>query len=341
LSPFLVRQLTAFDDAEINALIKSAWGDVNAPKADLGERTKKYKTLLTPAALAKGDLAKGKMLYTATCGQCHKLFGEGQNVGPDITGSNRADLNYLLENVLDPNAVIGKAYQLNLFTMKDGRVMSGVIKEANPAAVKIAMMGGVEFTLPQADIAKREVSKLSTMPEGLFDALQPEMVVDLVKYLQSGAGGTLKREQRTVEGALEGETMKVLEITGGKTGRQGMGGFGSEWSGAAQLWWTGGKPDQKLTLAIPVKEAGKYTLYGALTMARDYGVVSIALDGKPVTSSFDGYNGPKVIHTGEKEWGTHELTAGEHKLTFTLAPPNPDAVPSNMAGLDYVRLEKK
>ncbi len=340
LSPFLVRQLTAFDDADINALIKSAWGDVNAPKADLAERTKKYRDLLTPAALAKGDLAKGKMLYTATCGQCHKLFGEGQNVGPDITGSNRADLNYLLENVLDPNAVIGKAYQLNLFTMKDGRVMSGVIKEENAAAVKIAMMGGVEFTLPQADIAKREVSKLSTMPEGLFDALQPEMVVDLVKYLQSGAGGTLKREQRTVEGALEGETMKVLEVSGGKTGKQGMGGFGSEWSGAAQLWWTGGKPDQKLTLAIPVKEAGKYTLYGALTMARDYGVVSITLDGKPVASSFDGYNGPKVIHTGEKEWGTHELTAGVHQLTFTLAPPNPDAVPSNMVGLDYVRIAK-
>ncbi len=348
LSPFLVRQLTAFDDVEINALIKSAWGDVNAPKADLGERTKKYKTLLTPAALAKGDLTKGKMLYTATCGQCHKLFGEGQNVGPDITGSNRADLNYLLENVLDPNAVIGKAYQLNLFTMKDGRVMSGVIKDENPAAVKIAMMGGVEFTLPQADIAKREVSKLSTMPEGLFDALQPEMVVDLVKYLQtgsvvppSGGSGRPAKAGTTIPGAIEGETMKVLELTGGKTGRQGMGGFGSEWSGGAQLWWTGGKPDQKLTLAIPVKEAGKYTLYGALTMARDYGVVSIALDGKPVTSSFDGYNSPKVIHTGEKEWGTHELSAGEHKLTFTLAPPNPDAVPSNMVGLDYVRLERK
>jgi putative membrane-bound dehydrogenase-like protein len=340
LSPFLVRQLTAFDDAEINALIKSAWGDVNAPKADLGERTKKYKALLTPAALAKGNLAKGKMLYMATCGQCHKLFGEGQNVGPDITGSNRADLSYLLENVLDPNAVIGKAYQLNLFTMKDGRVMSGVIKEENAAAVKIAMMGGVEFTLPQADIAKREVSKLSTMPEGLFDALQPEMVVDLVKYLQSGAGGTLKREQRTVEGALEGESLKVLEVSGGKIGKQGMGGFGSEWSGGAQLWWTGGKPDQKLTLAIPVKEAGKYTLYGALTMARDYGVVSITLDGKPVASSFDGFNTPKVIHTGEKEWGTHELTAGEHRLTFTLAPPNPNAAPSNMVGLDYVRITK-
>jgi putative heme-binding domain-containing protein len=342
LSPFLVRQLTAFDDAEINALIKSAWGDVNAPKAGLAERTKKYRDLLTPAALAKGDLAKGKMLFMATCGACHKLFGEGQNVGPDITGSNRADLNYLLENVLDPNAVIGKAYQLNLFTMKDGRVMSGVIKEENPAAVKIAMMGGVEFTLPQADIAKREVSKLSTMPEGLFDALPSENVIDLVKYLQSGSsGGGAKGPAKTVEGALEGETLKVLEITGGSVKKQGMGGFGGDWSAGAQLWWAGGKPDQKLTLAIPVKAAGKYTLYGALTMARDYGVVSITLDGKPVASSFDGFNTPKVIHTGEKEWGSHELSAGEHRLTFTLAPPNPDALPSNMVGLDYIRLEKR
>ena len=70
-------------------------------------------------------------------------------------------------------------------------------------------------------------------------------------------------------------------------------------------------------------------------------IASAMLDGKPVASSFDGYNNPKVLHTGEKDWGTHELTAGEHKLTFTLAPPNPDAVPSNMVGLDYVRLEKK
>jgi hypothetical protein len=249
--------------------------------------------------------------------------------------------------VLDPNAVIGKDYQLNLFTMHDGRVMGGVIKEENAATVKVAMMGGIEFVLPKTDVKKREVSKMSTMPEGLFDALQPEMVVDLVKYLQSGsvvpalAGQKPPKGGTTIPGALEGESLKVLEVTGGKTGKQGMSGFGSEWSGGAQLWWTGGKPDQKLTLAIPVKEAGKYTLYGALTMARDYGVVSITLDGKPVASSFDGYNSPKVIHTGEKDWGTHELTAGEHQLTFTLAPPNPDAVPSNMVGLDYVRLEKK
>lgn len=350
LSPFLVRQLAAFKDAQLDALIKSAWGDVNAPKADLAERTKKYRDLLTPAALAKGDAAKGKILFMGTCGACHKLLGEGQNVGPDITGSNRADLNYLLENVLDPNAVIGKAYQLNLFTMKDGRVMSGVIKEENPTAVKIAMMGGIEFTLPQADIEKREVSKLSTMPEGLFDALPPESVIDLVKYLQSGtsAGGAAKAQDPrtlasapTVSGAIEGEAMKVLEVTGGKTRPQGMGGFGNRWSGGSQLWWTGGKPDDKLTLVIPVKESGKYTLHAALTMAKDYGVTSITLDGKPIASSFDGFNADKVVLTDELDWGTHELTAGDHQLTFTLAAPNPAAKPGNMVGLDYVRLVRK
>ncbi len=340
LSPFLVRQLTAFDDKEINALIKSAWGDVNAPKADLGERTKKFRELLTPAAVAKGDLAKGKMLFTMTCGQCHKLFGEGQNVGPDITGSNRADLNYLLENVLDPNAVIGKAYQLNLFTMKDGRVMSGVIKEESPAAVKIAMMGGVEFTLPQPDIAKREVSKLSTMPEGLFDALQKEQVIDLVKYLQSGVSGPAKAGT-TIPGALEGEGLKVLTKTGGNAKPQGMGGFGAEWSGASQLWWTGAKPGQKLTLALPVTEKGKYTLKATLTMARDYGIIDVALDDKPVATAWDCYNGPKVIHSDELDWGTHELSAGEHQLTITITGKHADAAPGYMVGLDYVRLEKK
>jgi putative membrane-bound dehydrogenase-like protein len=342
LSPFLVRQLTAFDDAEIAALIKSAWGDVNAPKADMAVRVKKYRDLLTPAALAKGDAAKGKMMFMATCGACHKLFGEGQNVGPDITGSNRADLGYLLENVLDPNAVIGKDYQLNLFTMKDGRVMSGVIKAENAAAVKIAMMGGVEFTLPVADIAKREVSKLSTMPEGLFDALPPEMVVDLVNYLQSGGSGNAgKVAAKGVEGALEGEMLKILETTGGKARVQGMGGFGNRWSGGSQLWWTHGQPNQKLTLALPVKEPGKYTLKAVLTMARDYGVMSITLDGKPVTSTFDGYYADKVVLTDELDWGTHDLTAGDHQLTFTLAPPNPAAAPGNMVGLDYVKLERK
>ncbi len=340
LSPFLIRQLSAFDDAEVNALIKSAWGDVNAPKADMAERVKKYRDLLTSDALAKGDLSKGKVLFNGICGACHKLFGEGQNLGPDITGSNRADLSYLLENVLDPNAVIGKDYQLNLFTMKDGRVLSGIVKEQSAAALKVAMMGGVEFTLPVEDIAKREISKLSTMPEGLFDALKPEQVIDLVKYLQSN-GSTASQGAASLPGALEGETLKA-QASGGNVKPQKMGGFGPQWSGSSQLWWTGGKAGDRLTLTLPVKEAGRYTLRIALTSAHDYGIFSATLNGATVISEWDGYTSSgKVLHSGELDWGTHELHAGDNELTLTLTGHHPSATPRLMVGVDYVRLEKK
>ena len=142
-------------------------------------------------------------------------------------------------------------------------------------------------------------------------------------------------------GAIEGEGLKVLSKTGGNAKPQGMGGFGGDWSGGAQLWWTGAKPGQKLTLALPVQEKGKYNLKAALTLARDYGIIDVALDDKPVATGWDGYNGPKVIHSDELDWGTHELSAGDHQLTITITGKHTDAAPGYMVGLDYVRLEKK
>ncbi|MCP5558692.1 MAG: c-type cytochrome [Verrucomicrobiaceae bacterium] len=340
LSPFLVRQLAAFNDEELNAQIKAVWGDVNAPKADLAKQTQKYVEMLTPSALKLGDAAKGKLLFLATCGQCHKLFGEGQNVGPDITGSNRADLNYLLENVLDPNAVIGKDYQLNVFTMKDGRVLSGVIKAENPSAVKIAMMGGIEFSLPIADIEKREVSKLSTMPEGLFDALQPTQVIDLVKYLQSG-GGSRPAEQAAdkVVGAIEGESL-TAKAAKGNVRTQGMTRFSSgKWSGGAHLWWTDAKPGDKLTLNFNAAKAGRQKVSAVFTKAPDYGIITITLDGKPTSiREYDLYD-PQVIPSGAETLGEFDLAAGAHTLEVTITGSNANAKPRHMFALDYLKLE--
>lgn len=189
MTPFLMRQLQALNNTEVNGLIDKVYGTVNASKADLPQRKAKFKAMLTADKIKAADTAMGKQVFAATCGTCHRLFGEGASVGPDLTGSNRVNLDYLLDNVLDPNAVIGKAYQLNLFTMKDGRVLGGIVKEETDAAYRVVMPGGVEFTLTKAEIAKHEVSKFSTMPEGQFDALPPEMVQSLVHYLQSTTGG--------------------------------------------------------------------------------------------------------------------------------------------------------
>ncbi|MDB6074819.1 MAG: repeat protein, partial [Verrucomicrobiaceae bacterium] len=342
LSPFLARQMDSLKDEGVKGLLKEVWGDLNAPKADLPERKAKFRSLLTPAALAKAGAAKGRVMFNAICGQCHKLFGEGQNVGPDLTGSNRANLDYLLDNVLDPNAVIGKAYQLNIFELKDGRIASGVIKEETPAVYRIAMPGGFEQTLTVAEVRKHTVSPVSTMPEGLFEAMPKEQLIELVAYLQSHAsepakGGAVVK----IDEAIEGEDLKVLEVKGGNAKVQGMGGFGSLWSGAKQLWWTGAKPGATLTLELLVAEKGKYQLFGAVTQAKDYGIIDVSLDGKVVAANYDGFNGPKVIHSAELDWGAHNLDKGAHKLTFTIKGSNPKAVKSYMLGLDYVRLVKK
>jgi hypothetical protein len=192
-------------------------------------------------------------------------------------------------------------------------------------------------------VKKRTVSKVSTMPEGLFDALPVNQLRQLVAYLQSNASREKQKAENgkriAVEGALEGETLKVLEVKGGKAKTQGMGGFGNKWSGGSQLWWTGAQPGSTLTLALPVEKAGKFALKTVLTKARDYGICDIALDGKPALTDFDGYNFPNVVLTDELDLGTHDLSAGEHKLTFTIKGTNPQAVPNYMVGLDYVKLE--
>lgn len=341
LSPFLIRQLQALKNGEVDGLIEKVWGTVNASKADLPQRKAKYKALLTPERLKKADLAQGKLMYGGTCGACHRMLGEGANVGPDLTGSNRGNLDYLLENVLDPNSVIGKAYQLNLFSMKDGRVLSGIVKEESDNGYKVVMPGGVEFSLTKAEVKSREISKFSTMPEGQFDALPPEQVVNLVAYLQQQAAGGGAAAAAKVGGAIEGETMQGVTVSKGQAKAQNMGGFGGQWSQARQLWWTGGKPGDTMTITLPVTKAGKYTLKAALTKARDYASIEVSLDGEAIPAAGLDLYSVSVISTGELDWGTHVLQPGDHKLVVKITGANPAAAQAFMVGLDYLKLEAK
>jgi hypothetical protein len=141
-----------------------------------------------------------------------------------------------------------------------------------------------------------------------------------------------------LKGALEGEGLKVLECTGGGAAPQDMDGFGQGWSGDVHLWWTLGKPGSRLTLAVPVKEDGRYKLIVALTKARDYGIVQLLLDGAKLGDPVDLYN-PDVVPSGPLDLGVHELSKGEHKLTLEIVGANEKAIKAYMAGLDYVKLE--
>ena len=129
-------------------------------------------------------MRRAKCCSPSTAATCHKLFGEGQAVGPELTGSQRANLDYVLENVLDPNAVVPFDYKMTQFYLKDGRQVSGLVKKDTPQAVTVRTVNE-EVVIPVADIDERKPTNNSVMPEGLFDALKPDEVRDLVKYLMS------------------------------------------------------------------------------------------------------------------------------------------------------------
>ena len=137
-----------------------------------------------------------------------------------------------------------------------------------------------------------------------------------------------------VPGAIEGEEMKVLEVTGGGTQKQGT---GEDWSGEAHGWWTGAKPGDKLTLAVPVKDAGKYDVIMRLTEAVDYGIVQVSFDGQKIGQPIDLYS-PNVLGMAETSLGIHDLTAGEHRLAFEIIGANEKAAKSYLMGLDYVKV---
>jgi hypothetical protein len=118
-----------------------------------------------------------------------------------------------------------------------------------------------------------------------------------------------------------------------------MGGFKQDrWSGDKQLFWTGGKPGEKLTLELPVAEAGAYDVSAAFTMARDYAIVAVRLDDKALGEPLDLYNYPDVITTGAIKLGLTDLKAGTHQLTIEIVGKNASAVSAYLVGLDYLSL---
>ena len=140
-----------------------------------------------------------------------------------------------------------------------------------------------------------------------------------------------------VAGAIEGERMKILGCTGGQTQEQATDQYEGQWSQNAHLWWTNGKPGNKLSLALPVSKTGRYQLKLQMTKAPDYGIVQLFLDGEKLGNPLDLYDA-SVVPTGILDMGAHPLTAGGHNLTLEITGSNPKAIPACMAGIDYVLL---
>jgi putative heme-binding domain-containing protein len=142
--------------------------------------------MVPPDALKKADRKHGRLLFSRTCANCHTLFGEGGKIGPDLTGSQRGNLEYLLINLLDPSAVVARDYQMTVITTKAGRILSGLVKEESDKTLTLQTQNEV-VRLEKTDIEERDRSSQSMMPDGLLATLSPAEVRNLIAYL-SGPG---------------------------------------------------------------------------------------------------------------------------------------------------------
>jgi putative heme-binding domain-containing protein len=176
--------------AEVNKQLAKVWGEIRAPSKDKAAVIGKYKTRLDEVHLKTANRSTGRGLFVRHCSACHKLFGEGGQVGPELTGAQRSNLDYLLENLVDPSALVGRDYQMTVIQTEDGRVINGIIVQEDDDVVAIQTQNE-RLKLPKREIEAREKSRVSLMPEGLLDKMSEAELRDLILYLSGAAQAPL------------------------------------------------------------------------------------------------------------------------------------------------------
>jgi putative heme-binding domain-containing protein len=176
-----VRRLLASRDPELTRQVTAYWGTVRDQRNPQREQVIAHMRRLLESH--SGDPHAGWQVFKKLCAQCHKIYGEGADVGPDLTANGRGSFEQLLSNVFDPNLVIGPGYQATTVVTRRGQVFTGLLAEDSPQRLVLKMQGDKQEIIPREDIDSVEISKVSLMPEQLEQQLQPQEIVDLFAFL--------------------------------------------------------------------------------------------------------------------------------------------------------------
>ena len=216
LAADVIRQLRNHKNAAIDAQIGKVWGTARETTGDRARTIARYRAMLASQPARAPDPELGRAIYAKTCQQCHTLFGVGGKIGPDLTGSNRRDLDYVLSNVLDPSALIGKDYLAHVVSMADGRVLTGLVRGEDKDALTL-QTANEQVVIPLGEIDRRRPSDQSMMPEDLWTPLSEHEVRSLIAYLAGPAQVPMRATKENIAGFFNGR-----DLTG--------------WVGEAGLW---------------------------------------------------------------------------------------------------------
>ncbi len=203
-------------ERELDKLLAKTWGTVRSTPADKVELMAALKKKLAAPASTPPDPSLGRAVFARTCQQCHTLYGVGAKIGPDLTGSNRANIDYLLSNIVDPSAIMAKEYQPTVIVTVDGRVVTGIVSTEDDKSVTIRT-ATESVILPKDEIEERELSDVSMMPEDQLKQFSDYETRSLFAYL-TGASQVPMLATKENAGAL----FNGRDLTG--------------WTGDSQLW---------------------------------------------------------------------------------------------------------
>ena len=185
LNAAVVNALQSHGIAELDAWIKENWGVSRTTPGDKLNEIARLKKLVADVAPKTVSVEHGKELFKKTCFGCHTLFGEGGKVGPDLTGSGRANIDYLLVNVIDPNAIVPQEYLAWTVKTNDGRVLNGLVRNETENGFDV-VTATETIALRTDDVKSKKRGTLSMMPEGILNGLKDSEILDLIAFLQSG-----------------------------------------------------------------------------------------------------------------------------------------------------------
>jgi putative membrane-bound dehydrogenase-like protein len=212
LTPFHARQLQSSGEPDLRERLAEVWGELRDSAGDRRERIRQLKARLDGPALSRADRSHGRVIYDRVCGTCHKLHGNGGEIGPDLTGSGRDNLDYLLENIVDPSAQVSADYRMVVVALDDGRVLNGLVKRQTDRILALQTQTEA-MIIDRSEIASLRFSSSSLMPDGLLDTLSATEICDLVAYLSqptqvplpaTSGGGHSTRAPRSATGPADG-----------------------------------------------------------------------------------------------------------------------------------------
>jgi putative heme-binding domain-containing protein len=182
VSAFHARQIRGLGSPALTERLAQVWGVERDSAADRRDQIAALKNKLGASVLARADRGHGRAVFAKVCASCHKLYGYGGEIGPDLTGAGRDNLDFLLENLVDPSASVSADFRMVVVAMNDGRALNGLVRARTDRTLTLQTQTEA-LVLDRREIETVQPSPLSLMPDGLLSPLSETETRDLLAYL--------------------------------------------------------------------------------------------------------------------------------------------------------------